>query len=181
MLKDRTFFFADTTVNIDPTAEELAEIAILTAAQVAPLRHRAAHRDDLLLELRLERRTPTARKVKRAVELLKSARPDLAVDGEMQADIAVMPEMLETALSLGDGPAAANVLIFPDLESANAAYKLVWRLAGAEAIGPILLGMKKPVHVLQKGVDVADIVNMAAIAVVDAQERRPAQRALPLG
>jgi malate dehydrogenase (oxaloacetate-decarboxylating)(NADP+) len=67
-----------------------------------------------------------------------------------------------------------NVLIFPDLQSANAAYKLVWRLAGAEAIGPILLGMNKPIHVLQRGVDVADIVNMAAIAVVDAQEREEA-------
>ena len=68
-----------------------------------------------------------------------------------------------------------NVLIFPDLQSANAAYKLVWRLAGAEAIGPILLGLSKPVHVLQRGIEVADIVNMAAIAVVDAQEKQAAR------
>jgi len=88
----------------------------------------------------------------------------------MQADFAVVPEMLEE-----NYPWAAvrdpNILIFANLEAANAAYKLVWRLAGAEAIGPILLGMRKPVHVLQRGIDVADIVNMAAIAVVDAQEK----------
>ena len=72
---------------------------------------------------------------------------------------------------MGRACGGPNVLIFPNLEAANAAYKLVWRLAGAEAIGPILLGLKRPVHVLQRGVDVADIVNMAAIAVVDAQEK----------
>ncbi|MBC8646220.1 MAG: NADP-dependent malic enzyme [Thermoanaerobaculia bacterium] len=179
VMKDRTFFFADTTVNIDPTAEELAEIAILTAAQV--------RRFDIEPRIAMisisnfgSNDHANARKVKRAVELLKSTRPDLAVDGEMQADFAVMPEMLEIHYPWAT-VRRPNVLIFPDLQSANAAYKLVWRLAGAEAIGPILLGMKKPVHVLQKGVDVADIVNMAAIAVVDAQERKPAQRALPMG
>ncbi|MFN2386011.1 MAG: NADP-dependent malic enzyme [Thermoanaerobaculia bacterium] len=179
ILKDRTFFFADTTVNIDPTAEELAEIAVLTAAQ--------ARRFDIEPRIALisfsnfgSNDHANARKVKRAVEILKTTRPDLAVDGEMQADYAVMPEMLETHYPWAT-VRRPNVLIFPDLQSANAAYKLVWRLAGAEAIGPILLGMKKPVHVLQKGVDVADIINMAAIAVVDAQERKPAQRSLPIG
>ena len=167
ILKDRTFFFADTTVNIDPTAEDLAEIAQLTAAAVRSF--------DIEPALALisfsnfgSNTHEKALKVKRAVELLHAARPDLPVDGEMQADLAVIPEMLEA-----DYPWSAvrrpNVLIFPDLQSANAAYKLVWRLAGAEAIGPILLGMKSPVHVLQRGEDVADIVNMAAIAVVDAQ------------
>ena len=111
-----------------------------------------------------------ALKVKKAVELVKAARPDLPIDGEMQADYAVVPEMLEAEYPWAtvQNP---NVLIFPDLQSANAAYKLVWRLAGAEAIGPILLGLERPVHVLQRGCEVADIVNMAAIAVVDAQER----------
>jgi malate dehydrogenase (oxaloacetate-decarboxylating)(NADP+) len=169
ILKDRTFFFADTTVNIDPTAEDLAEIAQLTA--------RAVERFDMEPSLAMisfsnfgSNTHEKALKVKRAVERVKAARPDLAVDGEMMADLAVVPEMLGA-----DYPWAAvkqpNVLIFPDLQSANAAYKLVWRLAGAEAIGPILLGMNRPVHVLQRGEDVADIVNMAAIAVVDAQER----------
>jgi len=169
MLKDTTFFFADTTVNIDPTAEQLAEIALLTAD--------AVRRFDIEPRLALisfsnfgSNTHESPLKVKRAVELIRAARPDLAVEGEMQADFAVVPEMLEA-----DYPWAAvgrpNILIFPNLEAANAAYKLVWRVAGAEAIGPILLGMAKPVHVLQRGVEVADIVNMAAIAVVDAQEK----------
>jgi malate dehydrogenase (oxaloacetate-decarboxylating)(NADP+) len=173
MLKDRTFFFADTTVNIEPTAEDLAEIALLTAD--------AVRRFDIEPRLALisfsnfgSNTHANAIKVRRAVELLKKARPDLPVEGEMQADYAVVPEMLEAEYPWVE-VRQPNVLIFPDLESANAAYKLVWRLAGAEAIGPILLGMAKPVHVLQKGIEVADIVNMAAIAVVDAQEKEEAQ------
>jgi len=175
ILRDRTFFFADTTVNIDPTAEELAEIAQLTAA--------AVRRFDIEPAIAMisfsnfgSNTHENARKVKRAVELIKAARPDLPVEGEMQADLAVVPEMLAA-----DYPWVSvhrpNVLIFPDLQSANAAYKLVWRLAGAEAIGPILLGMNAPVHVLQRGQDVSDIVNMAAIAVVDAQEKDRARGA----
>jgi len=169
LMKERTFFFADTTVNIDPTAEELAEIALLAAD--------AVRRFDIEPRVAMisfsnfgSNRHANALKVKRAVELVKKARPELPVDGEMQADYAVVPEMLEAEYPWAT-VRRPNVLIFPDLQSANAAYKLVWRLAGAEAIGPILLGMKKPVHVLQKGVEVADIVNMAAIAVVDAQEK----------
>jgi malate dehydrogenase (oxaloacetate-decarboxylating)(NADP+) len=173
MLKDQTFFFADTTVNIDPTAEQLAEIALLTAD--------AVRRFDIEPRLALisfsnfgSNTHANAVKVRRAVALIREARPDLPVDGEMQADFAVVPEMLEATY-----PWAAvrqpNILIFANLEAANAAYKLVWRLAGAEAIGPILLGMAGAVHVLQAGVDVADIVNMAAIAVVDAQEKEAAR------
>jgi malate dehydrogenase (oxaloacetate-decarboxylating)(NADP+) len=172
IFKDRTFFFADTTVNIEPTAEDLAEIALLTAD--------AVRRFDLEPRIAMisfsnfgSNTHENALKVKRAVELVKAARPDLPIDGEMQADYAVVAEMLEA-----EYPRATvrrpNVLIFPDLQSANVAYKLVRRLAGAEAIGPILMGMRKPVHVLEKGVDVADIVNMAAIAVVDAQEKAAA-------
>ena len=173
MLKDRTFFFADTTVNIDPTAEELAEIALLTAD--------AVRRFDIEPRLALisfsnfgSNTHASALKVKKAVELLQKARPGLPVDGEMQADYAVVAELLEAEYPWTK-VRQPNVLIFPNLESANAAYKLVWRLAGAEAIGPILLGMAKPVHVLQRGADVADIVNMAAIAVVDAQEKEAAR------
>jgi malate dehydrogenase (oxaloacetate-decarboxylating)(NADP+) len=169
MLKQQTFFFADTTVNIDPTAEELAEIAELTAEAVR--RFDMEPRIAMISFSNFGSNThASAQKVRKAVALVKAAQPSLAIDGEMQADYAVVPEMLEA-----EYPWASvqnpNVLIFPDLQSANAAYKLVWRLAGAEAIGPILLGLKRPVHVLQRGVDVADIVNMAAIAVVDAQER----------
>ncbi len=112
---------------------------------------------------------PQAEKVRRAVEILKERRPDLVVEGEMQADTAVEPYLahLDYPWSVIQGD--ANVLVFPNLDAANAVYKLLWRLGGAEAIGPILQGMSKPVHVLQRGVDVNDIVNMAAIAVVDAQ------------
>ncbi len=184
MLKHQTYFFADTTVNIDPTAEELAEIALLTAKAVR--RFDMEPRVAMISFSNFGSNThASALKVKKAVALVKAARPDLPIDGEMQADFAVVPEMLQAHYSWAtvQNP---NVLIFPNLEAANAAYKLVWRLAGAEAIGPILLGLERPVHVLQRGCDVADIVNMAAIAVVDAQEtsrgrspRFPLVRALP--
>jgi len=175
ILKDQTFFFADTTVNIDPTAEDLAEIARLTAE--------AVRRFDMEPRVAMisfssfgSSAHDHAKKVKRAVELVKTEQPGLSIDGEMQADVAVVPEMLQEHYPWATVQ-RPNVLIFPDLNAANAAYKLVWRLAGAEAIGPILLGLKRPVHVLQRGVDVADIVNMAAIAVVDAQEKEAAARA----
>jgi malate dehydrogenase (oxaloacetate-decarboxylating)(NADP+) len=172
ILKEHSFFFADTTVNIDPTAEELAEIATLSADAVC--RFDIEPRIAMIAFSNFGSNThEKALKVRRAVEIVKRTRPDLKIDGEMQADTAVMPEMLESEYPWST-VRRPNVLIFPDLQSANAAYKLVWRLAGAEAIGPILLGMNKPIHVLQRGVDVADIVNMAAIAVVDAQEREEA-------
>jgi malate dehydrogenase (oxaloacetate-decarboxylating)(NADP+) len=173
MLKNRTLLFADTTVNIDPTAEELAEIAMLTAD--------AARRFDFEPRVAMisfsnfgYNTHANAVKVKKAVELVRKARPELKIDGEMQADYAVLPELLEAEYPWAN-VRDPNVLVFPDLQSANAAYKLVWRLAGAEAIGPILLGLKRPVHVLQRGIEVADIVNMAAIAVVDAQEKETAK------
>ena len=115
-------------------------------------------------------KSPEAEKVRRAVEILKKQRPDLIVEGEMQADTAVHPEVAKQDYPWSAIQGDANVLIFPGLDSANAAYKLLWRLGGAEAIGPILQGLAKPVHVLQRGVDVNDIVNMTAIAVIDAQE-----------
>jgi malate dehydrogenase (oxaloacetate-decarboxylating)(NADP+) len=170
LLKDnQTFFFADTTVNIDPTAEQLTEIALLTADAVK--RFDIEPRVAMVSFSNFGSNThASAVKVRRAVELIKAARPELPVDGEMQADFAVVPELLEASYPWAT-VRRPNILIFADLEAANAAYKLVWRLAGAEAIGPILLGMARPVHVLQRGVDVSDIVNMAAIAVVDAQEQ----------
>ena len=111
-----------------------------------------------------------SQKVVDAVQILKRRRPDLIVEGEMQADTAVVPYIAKTDYPWSAIQGDANVLVFANLDAANAAYKLLWRLGNAEAIGPILQGMAKPVHVLQRGVDVNDIVNMAAIAVVDAQE-----------
>ena len=104
----------------------------------------------------------------KAVEIVKERNPEIIIDGEMQADTAVVQELLDH-YQFSKLKQTANVLIFPDLNSGNIAYKLLARLGGAEAIGPILMGMNKPVHVLQRGDDVNDIVNMAAIAVVDAQ------------
>jgi malate dehydrogenase (oxaloacetate-decarboxylating)(NADP+) len=170
VLKDRTLLLADTTVNIDPDAETLAEIALATAA--------FARRFDVTPRVAMlafsnfgSNPHPSARKVRRAVEIAREREPGLMIDGEMQADTAVLPSILEEHYPWSELKGGANVLIFPELQSANTAYKLIWRLAGAEAIGPILLGTARPVHVLQKGVEVSDIVSMAAICVVDAQER----------
>jgi malate dehydrogenase (oxaloacetate-decarboxylating)(NADP+) len=171
ILQDRVFFFADTTVNIDPTAEELAEIALLSAdtAKLFGIQPRVAMVSFSNFGSTVH---PTTNKVREAVKLVKKLRPDLECDGEMQADTAVLPDFLKENYPWTDLKGPANVLVFPELQSANAAYKLVWRLAKADAIGPILMGMGKPVHVLQRGVEVSDIVNMAAFGVVDAQSRR---------
>jgi malate dehydrogenase (oxaloacetate-decarboxylating)(NADP+) len=167
IFKKGIYFLADTTVEIDPTAEELAETAILTAEKV-----RLLDIEPRVAMLSFANfgsvRHQLAAKVKKAVELVKQQAPELEIDGEMQADTAVTPELLANyPFSSLTGP--PNILIFPDLNSGNICYKLLDHLGGAEAIGPILMGMKKPVHVLQRGDDVSNIVSMAAIAVVDAQ------------
>ncbi len=165
--KKGVYFLADTTVTIDPTAEELAETAILAAEKVRMLD----------IEPRVAMLSfsnfgsvdhPQSKKVRLAVEIVKERAPDLVIDGEMQADTSVVPELLE-GFTFSKLKSSANILIFPDLNSGNICYKLLHHLGGAEAIGPLLMGMNKPVHVLQRGDSVDDIVNMAAIAVVDAQ------------
>jgi malate dehydrogenase (oxaloacetate-decarboxylating)(NADP+) len=167
----QTFFFADCTVNIDPDAETLAEIASATAQFVSRLG----------IEPRLAMlsfsnfgsvKHPAVDKVQRAVALLHEREPALQVDGEMQADTAVVEHILTQTYPFARLKGAANVLIFPNLDAANIAYKLLDRLGGTQAIGPILVGMAQPVHILQRGSDVNDIVNMAIIAAVDAQEHR---------
>ena len=163
-------FFADTTVNIDPDAETLAEIALLAAGFVEKLGIEP-HMALLSFSNFGSARHPESEKVRRAVERVKELRPELIVDGEMQADTAVVPEILERLFPFSKLKGRANVLIFPELNAANIAYKLLNRIGGAEAIGPILLGMGRPVHVLQRGSSAADIVNLTAIAVVDAQQR----------
>jgi len=175
VLKDRLFFLADTTVNIDPDAETLAEIAVLTAG--------FARRFDIVPRVAMlsfsnfgAHRHPAAVKVRRATEILHRDHPDLIADGEMQADTAVVESILRGTYPFSRLDRPANVLVFPELQSANIAYKLIWRLADAEAIGPVLLGMGRPVHVLQRGVEVTDIVNMATLCVLDAQEAEAARR-----
>jgi malate dehydrogenase (oxaloacetate-decarboxylating)(NADP+) len=169
ILQDRMFFLADTTVNIDPDPEDLAEIALLTVEFAR--RFGVVPRVAMLSFSNFGSNThPAARKMRRAVEIVSSRAPDLEIDGEMQADTAVFESILHENYPWSRLKGAANILIFPELQSANIAYKLIWRLANAEAIGPILLGLDKPVHVLQPGLEVSDIVNMAAICVMDAQE-----------
>ena len=169
VLKNRAYFFADTTVNIDPTPETLAETALESARVV-----RNFDLDPRVALLSFSNfgsaRHPFSDRIRKAVELLKQRAPDLQVDGEMQADTAVNPDLADENFPFSAIKGNANVLIFPDLQSGNIAYKLLRELGGAEAIGPILMGMKKSVHVLQRGCDVNSIVNMAAIAVLDAQE-----------
>jgi malate dehydrogenase (oxaloacetate-decarboxylating)(NADP+) len=169
LVRDKVYFFSDATVNIDPSAEDLAEIAGLAAD--------AARHFDIEPRIAMlsfsnfgSTRHAFVEKVRRAVEILRERRPELVVDGEMMADTAVVPEIIDRLYPFSR-VRDANVLIFPDLEAANVAYKLLQRLGGAEAIGPVLLGMGKPVHVLQRGDEVRNIVNIAALAVVDAQQR----------
>ncbi|HDL18204.1 MAG TPA: phosphate acetyltransferase [Bacteroidetes bacterium] len=168
LTENEVYFFADTTVIIDPTAEELAEIAICTAevAERFGVEPRIAMLSFSNFGSTLQQ---SSRKVQRAVEILHEQRPNLMVDGEMQANTAVDPGIIEETYPFSTLKGGANVLIFPNLESGNTAYKLVEHLGKAEAIGPILMGLQKPVHVLQRGDEVNDIVNMAAITVMDAQ------------
>lgn len=169
LVNDRVYIFADATVNIDPTAEDLAEIACLAGkfARQLELEPRIA-----LLSFSNFGSTPhpLSEKVRKAVEIIKKEHPEVVVDGEMQADTAVVPEIIDERYPFSKVK-DANVLVFPSLESANIAYKLLARLGGAQAIGPILLGMGAPVHVLQMGDEVRDIVNIAAVAAMDASTR----------
>jgi malate dehydrogenase (oxaloacetate-decarboxylating)(NADP+) len=170
VFQDQLYFFADTTVSIDPTAEDMAETAILTADFVRRLsiNPRVAM---ISFSNFGSARHPESDKVKRAVEIVKDLRPDINIDGEMQADTAVVESILKTRYPFSDLTRPANVLVFPNLTAANASYKLLSRLGGATAIGPVLLGMSKPVHLLQRGASVEDITNLAAISVVDAAHR----------
>jgi malate dehydrogenase (oxaloacetate-decarboxylating)(NADP+) len=165
-------FLADCSVNIDPTAEELAEIALCAAD--------AARRFDVTPRVAMlsfsnfgSTNHPLCEKVRHATEIVKHRDPSLIVDGEVMADTAVTPEILEREYPFSTLKGGANVLIFPDLNSANTAYKLLMRVGGAEAIGPILMGLSKPAYVLPRGAEVEDIVNIAALAVVDAEESHP--------
>lgn len=173
--KGDLLFLADCSVNIDPSAEDLAEIA-LCAADAARRFQVEPHVAMLSFSNFGSTKHPFSEKVRLATELVKQRDPLLMVDGEMMADTAVTPEILARDYAFSALKGAANVLVFPDLQSANIAYKLLIQLGGAEAIGPLLMGLSKPVYVLSRGTDVEDIVNIATIAVVEAQAVRPAPR-----
>ncbi|UII27747.1 NADP-dependent malic enzyme [Fulvivirga maritima] len=167
--KKGTFFFADTTVNVDPTPEELVDIIGMTARGVKffDIEPRVAM---LSYSNFGSSKGDVPDKAKKAVQLAKEKFPDLIIDGDIQANVAIDKEMQQSNYPFSALAAkGANTLIFPNLASGNIAYKLLMEIGGAEAIGPILLGMNKPVHILQLGSSIREIVNMAAIAVVDAQ------------
>jgi malate dehydrogenase (oxaloacetate-decarboxylating)(NADP+) len=168
--RHQVLFFADIAVNIDPDPDTLAEIALLTAhlAQSFEIEPRIAM---LSFSNFGSVRHPRAEKVRQAVAILRQREPDLYVDGEMQVNTALVEEILNGTYPFNRLGAEANILIFPSLEAGNIGYKLVQRLAQAEVIGPILVGMRKPVHVVQREDEVKDIVNLAALAVLAAQNR----------
>ncbi len=167
--KKGPYFFADTTVNIDPTAEELVEIIGLTARAVRFFD--AEPRVAVISYSNFGSNAgPLPEKTRRATELARTRYPELLLDGEMQANVALNPELLREHYSFSPlAEQGANTLIFPNVESGNIAYKVLQEIGGAEVIGPVLMGMRKPVHILQLGASVREIVNMTAIAVVDAQ------------
>jgi len=171
LTKKGPLFMADTTVNFNPTAEELAEITLLAAKEV---RHfNIIPRIAMLSYSNFgSSDSPEARLVAEATRLVKKKMPSLIVDGEMQANVAFNKELLKENYPFSElVDKDINTLIFPNLAAGNVAYNLLKELGGADAVGPILLGLKKPVHVLQLGSSVHSIVNMALIAVVDAQSK----------
>lgn len=166
--KRETYFFADCTVNVNPNVEQLAEIAITTAETVKAFD--VAPKIAMLSFSNFGSASyPETLKVQEAVKIIKSRKPELIVDGEMQADTAVIPEILDKTFPFSEIKGGANVLVFPNLDAANIAYKLMARIGQATVIGPILMGMKKPIHILQRGATVDDIINVTSIAVVEAQ------------
>ncbi len=169
--KKGTLFLADTTININPTAEELANIATLTAKTVR--RFNMKPKIAMLSYSNFgSSQTTGSKKIIEATELLKKENKKLVIDGEIQADFALNKEKRDYMFPFSDLKENANTLIFPNLEAGNIAYKLIQELDEVEAIGPILIGMKKPVHILQLGCSVREIVNMVTIAVVDAQTKK---------
>ncbi len=172
-----TLFLADTSINIDPTAEELAEIAKMTANLAI-----AFGFDPVMALLSYSNfgssNHPHARKVKEAVRILHEDYPELVVDGEIQTDFALNKELHESKFPFSKLVGKkVNTLIFPNLEAANITYKLLKELYAADTIGPIMLGLKRPVHILQLGASVEEMVNMTAVAVIDAQEREKRRNA----
>jgi malate dehydrogenase (oxaloacetate-decarboxylating)(NADP+) len=169
VFKNDVRFITDATVNFDPTAEQLADIAVLAADKV-----RSFDIEPRVAMLSFSNfgstRHPSAGKMAKAVELVRQRAPDLMIDGEMMADTAVSPEILDSLFPFSSLKGGANVLVCPNLESANIAYKLLGKLGGAELVGPILLGIAKPVYLLIPGNEVADIVNVTAMAVRDVGE-----------
>jgi phosphate acetyltransferase len=163
--EDKIYFFADVALNINPTAEELATIALTSA--VTTLKMGIEPKIAMLsFSTRDSAKHEVLNKVKDATNIVKEKSPDLTIDGEIQVDAAIIPEVAAKKCSDSILQGNANVLIFPDLNSGNIAYKLVQRLAGFKAIGPIMQGLNKPINDLSRGASVDDVVELAAITVI---------------
>jgi malate dehydrogenase (oxaloacetate-decarboxylating)(NADP+) len=169
--KKGPFFFADTTINTNPSAEDLVDIAVLTAKAVQQFNIKP--KIALLSYSNFgSSEGDSALKVRDAVSILHEKYPEIEVDGEMQANFALNTNLLNDNYPFTKlRENGANTLIFPNLDAGNIAYKMMQEIGNAEAIGPVLLGMKKSVHILQLGSSVREIVNMVNIAVVDAQSK----------
>ena len=171
LTKRGPLFISDTSINIDPTAKELAKIAQMTNYTM-----KMFGLNPVIAMISYANfgssKDPHATKVQEAVKLLHKSNPDMLVDGELQTDFALNPEMLQKIFPFSKlAGRKVNALVFPNLDSANSNYKLLKELNNVESIGPIMLGMRKSVHILQLGASVEEIVNMAAVAVVDAQQK----------
>ena len=170
--KKGTLFLADTTINLDPTAEEIADMSIMIAKKVKQFRIKP--RIALLSYSNFgSTRTKDSEKMAKAAAILKEENPNLVVDGEIQGDFALDTEKMQRIFPFSPlAEKSANTLIFPNLSSGNMAYKLIQEIAEVDSIGPVLVGMKKPVHILQLGCTVREIINMVTLSVVDAQIKR---------
>lgn len=168
-LKKKVLFFADSAVEIEPDAKDLAEIAIDTAetARTFGILPKVAM---LSFSTHGSAKHPLASKVKEAVEIVRYKRKNLTIDGELQVDAAISPEVAKLKAPTSILKGNANILIFPDIQSGNISYKLVERLGHAKAVGPVLQGINKPINDLSRGCSVEDIVNITAITAVQAQK-----------
>ncbi len=181
LTKKGPLFLSDTSINIDPTAKELANIAQMTNYTIKMFGIKPVIAMISYANFGSSKH-PQARKVKQAVEYLHKVSPDTIVDGELQTDFALNSKLLKKTFPFSKlAGKKVNALIFPNLDSANSNYKLLKEMDGVESIGPIMLGMKKAVHILQLGASVEEMVNIAAVAVVDAQQKESQENELQKG